>query len=210
MTSPRGGAPGRDRLVAQADPPVARSLPLSPAGSGPGGQVINKSSICVSLIHRPTGIRVLVQETRSQEQNRKIARKLLAEKVRPRGRALAPARSPHADDDPVAFPFSHWQVASQDPTSIMPTRSEIIAAKARLKARRQDKRTRRKYKTTSLDEAEAEVDRLAGPVDAPGAAGEGLDLDLASEEREVAKLEEQEVLRAEEPEEQPAQARREL
>lgn len=52
-------------------------------GSGPGGQVINKSSISVSLVHKPTGLRVQCHETRSQEQNRKIARKLLAEKVRP-------------------------------------------------------------------------------------------------------------------------------
>ncbi|KAG8707809.1 hypothetical protein FRC08_000272 [Ceratobasidium sp. 394] len=51
-------------------------------GSGPGGQAINKTSSSVSLIHRPTGIRVQCQATRSREDNRKIARKILLEKVR--------------------------------------------------------------------------------------------------------------------------------
>ncbi|KAH7340331.1 hypothetical protein B0J17DRAFT_650955 [Rhizoctonia solani] len=50
-------------------------------GSGPGGQAINKTSSSVSLIHRPTGIRVQCQATRSRDQNRKIARKIMLEKV---------------------------------------------------------------------------------------------------------------------------------
>ncbi|KAF8710335.1 RF-1 domain, partial [Rhizoctonia solani] len=50
-------------------------------GSGPGGQAINKTSSSVSLIHRPTGIRVQCQATRSREQNRKIARKIMVDKL---------------------------------------------------------------------------------------------------------------------------------
>lgn len=50
-------------------------------GSGPGGQAINKTSSSVSLIHRPTGIRVQCQATRSREDNRRIARKILLEKL---------------------------------------------------------------------------------------------------------------------------------
>jgi protein subunit release factor B len=51
------------------------------SGSGPGGQSINKTNNNVQLLHKPTGVQVKCQETRSLEQNRKIARKILLEKV---------------------------------------------------------------------------------------------------------------------------------
>lgn len=50
-------------------------------GSGPGGQSINKTSNNVQLLHKPSGIRVTCQETRSLQTNRMIARKNLVEKV---------------------------------------------------------------------------------------------------------------------------------
>jgi protein subunit release factor B len=50
-------------------------------GRGPGGQAINKTNSSVSLTHIPTGIRIQSQPTRSREENRKIARKILAEKL---------------------------------------------------------------------------------------------------------------------------------
>lgn len=50
-------------------------------GSGPGGQKINKTSSAVQLKHLPTGLVVKSQETRSRQQNRKLARLILAEKV---------------------------------------------------------------------------------------------------------------------------------
>nr|POE53293.1 putative peptide chain release factor-like protein, mitochondrial [Quercus suber] len=50
-------------------------------GSGPGGQKINKTSSAVQLKHIPTGLVVKSQETRSRQQNRKLARNILAEKL---------------------------------------------------------------------------------------------------------------------------------
>lgn len=50
-------------------------------GSGPGGQATNKTSNNVSLIHKPTGIRVTCHLTRSQATNRRLARRMLLEKL---------------------------------------------------------------------------------------------------------------------------------
>ncbi|BGP53857.1 hypothetical protein JCM8202v2_001429 [Rhodotorula sphaerocarpa] len=51
------------------------------ARSGPGGQATNKTSNAVNLLHVPTGTRVFCHETRSRETNRKLARRILREKL---------------------------------------------------------------------------------------------------------------------------------
>ncbi|XP_038656841.1 probable peptide chain release factor C12orf65 homolog, mitochondrial isoform X2 [Scyliorhinus canicula] len=50
-------------------------------GRGPGGQATNKTSNCVVLKHVPSGIVVKCHQTRSVDQNRKIARTILQEKL---------------------------------------------------------------------------------------------------------------------------------
>lgn len=49
--------------------------------SGKGGQHVNKSSTCVQLRHRPTGIEVKCMEGRSQSLNRFFARRLLLDRI---------------------------------------------------------------------------------------------------------------------------------
>lgn len=48
---------------------------------GAGGQKVNKSSSCVMLLHRPSGLRVKCQTTRYQGMNRFLARRLLLDKI---------------------------------------------------------------------------------------------------------------------------------
>lgn len=74
----------------------ARSLGILPEhveeafirGSGKGGQKINKTSSCVWLRHRPSGVEVRCQAHREQSRNRVAAYKLLIDKIEEKVRGV--------------------------------------------------------------------------------------------------------------------------
>ena len=64
--------------------------------SGKGGLHVNKTSSCVQLLHRPSGIEVKCMGERSQSLNRFFARRLLLERIE-EARGLKTAKADGAE-----------------------------------------------------------------------------------------------------------------
>jgi peptide chain release factor len=74
----------RDQLAREMQAAGVREEDLKESyilGTGPGGQKINKSSVCVMLIHEASGQVVKCATTRSRALNRYYARKILCERI---------------------------------------------------------------------------------------------------------------------------------
>jgi len=91
MISPEKTAALTQRMIAlgvrEAD--IEESFVRS---GGHGGQNVNKTSTCVMLLHRPTGLQVKCQDTRQQVLNRFLARRLLLDKIEARQKGYVDAK----------------------------------------------------------------------------------------------------------------------
>jgi peptide chain release factor 1 len=91
-TEKRGRTQTSTITVAVLSETKAKQIHLAPGdlieqftrGSGPGGQHRNKTSSAVHLKHVPTGLKVFVDDGRSQKSAREVARELLRLKLQQR------------------------------------------------------------------------------------------------------------------------------
>ena len=72
--SPPPYATSRDALEREVEVEVFRA-------SGPGGQHVNKTESALRLVHPPSGVVVIAQDSSSQHRNRETAYERLAERL---------------------------------------------------------------------------------------------------------------------------------
>lgn len=126
-------------------------------GRGPGGQAINKTNSSVSLTHIPTGIRIQSQPTRSREENRKIARRILMERLdllRSHAAAAVAASAP-VDRDKEEKTGGSRKEKEKELAGVW-SREEIRWEKERRRKANRAKKSKKKSKRDGTSDAEGE------------------------------------------------------
>jgi protein subunit release factor B len=80
---------GKDSIAQRMARLAVREVDLEETfarSGGPGGQHVNKVATAVTLRHRPSGVSVTAQDSRSQAMNRKLARERLLDEMEDRQR----------------------------------------------------------------------------------------------------------------------------
>ena len=98
---------------------------------GHGGQNVNKTSTCVMLVHRPSGVQVKCQTTRQQGMNRVLARTMLLDKIE------AERRSQRAEAQ-----AAREKVRRQKRGRSRAAKQRILANKAHQSQKKQQRRSR--------------------------------------------------------------------
>ncbi|CCD26762.1 Rso55p NDAI_0I01930 [Naumovozyma dairenensis CBS 421] len=124
-------------------------------GRGPGGQKINKCNSKVQLRHMPTGLSISCQETRSREQNRKIAREKMALELERYTLMMEKKVDKDGEDED-----DDNEVENTDPRWTITEREQALMEWNREKKRSKKRKGRAKYKAIQEIKEEERLAKL--------------------------------------------------